>query len=155
MVERVCFKIMFSGKWNFKKSCLSVNKKVPTCLVELKPPLLKGCSSPAPIPGFLRIPEHCITCSSVCKMIILENTWKWTILRGQRKPQEGNLWGEVWMGGCDLPEHLCWWGGLFKIDLWPRWALNPFHIEIIPPAPNPSWLWGSKTRVQGRRAVVR
>lgn len=147
MLERVTFKRMFSGKWNFQKSCLSVNMKVPRCLTELKSPFLKGFSSPASIPGFLRIPEHCIACSSVCKMIVLENAWTLTKLREQRKQREGNLWSEVWMVGHELPAHLCWWSQISKICLWPQWVMSPFYTETTPLLLPPAGVQGSSYAV--------
>lgn len=122
--------------------------KVPHCLPELKPPILKDCSSPASIPGFLRIPEHCISCSSVCKMIVLENAWKLTKLREQRK-QERNLWSEVWVVGREAPAHLCWWSWLSKIRLWPQWVSSPFYIEITPLLPTPGSCGASKQECKG------
>lgn len=112
--------------------------KVPRCLTELKPPFLKGFSSPVSIPGFLRILEHCIACYSVCKMIVLENAWMLTKLREQRKQQEGNLWSEVWMVGHEPPVHLCWWSRFSKICLWPQWVMSPFYTETTPLLPPPA-----------------
>lgn len=117
--------------------------KVPRCLPELQPPILKDCSSPASIPGFLRIPEHCIACSSVCKMIALENAWQLTKLREQRKQRERNLWSEVWVVGREAPEHLCWWSRLSKI------RLSPFYIEITPLLPTPGSCGASKQECKG------
>lgn len=118
------------------KSCLSVNMKVPSLSHRTETPFSKASPLLSP-PLAFRIPEHCIACSSVCKMIVLENAWMLTKLREQRKQQEGKPVEWSLNGGTWTPGHLCWWSRFSKICLWPQWVMSPFYTETTPP-PTPA-----------------